>query len=278
MYFLFDIGGTNIRIGISRDGSTIEGKEMIPRPEDFVQGMKDINQVCQKYIENEPVKGVAVGVAGVIKKEKGILLHAPNMKGWENRPLGDTLKKLFKSPVIIENDTDMAGLGEAVHGAGSQGTIVAYLAIGTGVGGTRIVNKSFDKQSKGFEPGHQIIFPDGNECLCGGKGHLEAYVSGGAVQRMYGKKPYDITDKAFWDNLAKILAIGVHNSIVHWSPDIVVIGGSMMNTVGIPVEAIRTHLASLMRIFPDIPLIEKATLGQASGLYGGLVVANQSFA
>jgi len=83
-----------------------------------------------------------------------------------------------------------------------------------------------------LKPGHQII--DWREP---GK-HLEDYVSGSAVSRITGQSPQDITDPVFWKDLSCTLAVGLHNSILHWTPETVILGGSMMNQPGIDLREV----------------------------------------
>ncbi|MGZ9102433.1 MAG: ROK family protein, partial [Rhodoplanes sp.] len=73
-----------------------------------------------------------------------------------------------------------------------------------------------------------------------------------------------------WDELAWITARALHNTIAHWSPDRIVIGGSMMNEIGIPIDRIWTHLQALPRKNPALPEVVHATLGDFGGLWGGL--------
>jgi predicted NBD/HSP70 family sugar kinase len=75
------------------------------------------------------------------------------------------------------------------------------------------------------------------------------------------------------DKMAEILAYGVNNAIVHWSPDVVVIGGSMMKKIGIKIPRVEFHLKKIMRAFPNnIPKIKKAALADFGGLYGALAL------
>ncbi|MFV1917705.1 MAG: ROK family protein, partial [Patescibacteria group bacterium] len=106
-------------------------------------------------------------------------------------------------------------------------------------------------------------------------GHLEAHISGAAVEKRYGKKPYEITDDKFWDELARLLAFGLNNTIVHWSPDVVVLGGSMMKKIGIPIDRVKFHLKKILKIFPELPEIKKAELGDLGGLHGALYYLKQ---
>src|SRR5690606_20277112 len=122
----------------------------------------------------------------------------------------------------------------------------------------------------GFEPGHQIVDIDGTLMPEASGIYLGNLISGKAIEKRTGKKPAEITDPAFWEEMARILAYGLNNTIVHWSPDVVVLGGSMMNKVGIPVESVEKYLREIMVIYPELPPVKKSTLGDLGGLYGGL--------
>ena len=275
MYILFDIGGTKMRIAVSKDGETIAETKIVETPQDFEQGIAALGAIAEELAGGEPIKAIAGGIPGPLNKEKTMVANAPNLPLWNNKPLGEDLQKRFNAPVFIENDAVLAGLGEAVYGAGKEKNIVVFMTISTGVGGARIENGRVTENTLGFEPGHQIInFQDTNTlCGCGGYGHLEAYVSGSAIEKKYGKKPYEIEDPAIWDETARLLAIGIHNTIVHWSPDIVVLGGSMITKEpGISLEKVRQNVQDIMKIFPEVPSIEKVTLQGAEGLYGALAL------
>lgn len=270
MQLVFDIGGTKTRIAVSSNGQTLLRSKIIPTPKDFVQGLQAIKQVADELAEGENITTVAGGIAGPLNHPKTMLLKSPHLSNWIKQPLKTELERVFNAAVKLENDTALGGLGEARFGEGKNSEIVVYIAIGTGVGGVRITNGQIDKNSLGFEPGHQIIVPDGNDCNCGGKGHLEAYVAGAYLEKIYHQKGEDIKDPKIWDQLAKYLAIGLHNSIVHWSPDIVVLGGSV--TQSIPLESVQEYLKEYLTIFPEVPQINKAALVTDAGLYGALAL------
>jgi predicted NBD/HSP70 family sugar kinase len=96
-------------------------------------------------------------------------------------------------------------------------------------------------------------------------------ISGSAVEKRYGVHPLELgADTPVWEELARIAAIGIHNTILHWSPDTVVFGGSMFNEIGIPIESVKVHLAAIMKKIPQIPNIVHSSLHDEGGLYGGL--------
>lgn len=257
-----------MRMGISPDGKIISQVKMVPTPKDFNQGIQSLKQAAGELLGGEKIQGVAGGIAGVLDKEKTMLVTSPHVGGWIQKPLKLELEKAFDCLVVLENDTALVGLGEATKGAGMGKSIVAYLGIGTGIGGVRIVDQKIDKNSLGFEPGHQIIVPNGNSCSCGGKGHLETYVGGSYIEKIYHQKAQELKDDGIWEEITRYLSIGLNNTIVHWSPDIVVLGGSVMESL--PLEKVIKHLKNTLKIFPQAPQIVKASLGHDGGLYGAL--------
>jgi len=282
MYILFDIGGTKMRVVAADREKFLGDPVVVSTPKDFGEGFDVLKRIIDNLAEehkneDRSITAIVGGIAGPLNRDKTMLVKSPNLGGWVNHDIKKALFDAYHAPVKIENDAALVGLGEAHFGAGRGKTIVAYLTISTGVGGARIIDGAIDESAAGFEPGHQIIDPDNTLCpTCEGN-DLEAYVSGTAVEKRYGKKPFEIHDAAVWDELAKFLAYGLNNTIVHWSPDIIVLGGSMMREVGIPLEAVKKHLTDILKIFPTLPEIKKAELADFGGLYGALAYARKQY-
>lgn len=267
MYLLFDIGGTHTRIADSPDGQTLSTINFAYTPQEFGKFIGMLKQVAWEF-SHQKIKGIAVGVTGILNPDKTGLAISPHLKDWVNKPLKEELEKLFKSPTFLENDTAMAGLGEATRGAGTAGKIVAYITVSTGVGGVRIVDKKIDKNAQGFEVGHQIITPNGSPCDCGGKGHWETLIGGSYLERIYKQKPEQIKDEAIWTEVTKYISIGLHNIIVSWSPDIIVLGGSVMESISL--DKVKSQVSEYLTIFPHAPKIVLSTLEDKGGLFGAL--------
>jgi len=276
MYLLFDIGGTSMRIAFSKDRETFKEAKIVPTPQQFKEGILLFQEIAKDLSNGEKIEAVAGGIPGPFD-QKGVLGNLPNLPGWRDKPLKEELEKACQAPVFLENDTNLVGLGEAHIGAGKGKHIVVYLTLSTGVGGTRIIGEKIDVNAMGFEPGHQFIDIQSTEpCGCGGQGHLESLVSGSALERKYGKKPKEITDPKIWEEVARILAYGLNNVLVYWSPDIIVLGGSLITKDdGISIERVEEHLKNILTIFPKAPPIKKAQLGDEGGLYGALIFAKQ---
>lgn len=251
MDLLLNIGGTNLRLATSKNRETIENKVSFPTPQNFDQALELIGAKILE-LTKEPIDRCMVGVAGILNINKSALFHSPNLTNWNNQPLKQRLADITGCPVYLENDTALEGLGEAVKGAGVGKKIVVYITIGTGIGGTRIVNGQIDDSLFGFEPGHQLININDSSS------DLEDLVCG---QRI------DTPEQA--SKVAQEFAIGLHNTIVHWSPEIVVIGGGI--GVNLPLDQIKTSLKNSLTFYPQIPEVVYSKLKEEAGFIGGLI-------
>jgi predicted NBD/HSP70 family sugar kinase len=262
---LFDIGGTKMRVASTSDGKTIGEVAIFPTPPDFAEGIAFLKELADKEAQGRVIEKVSGCIAGIFNKDRQSLFRSPNLPDWEGKPLVQSLTEAFKVPVYIENDAAAAGLGEAIFGAGKNFHIVMYMTISTGVGAARIVGGKIDQRTYGFEPGQQLI--DISNTIC-----LEDLVSGTALGHRLGRHPRTVpADDKVWDELAFHLARGIHNSILHWSPDIIILGGSMiLRNPAISIDKIREHLTKTLSIFPEIPVITKSALEDMSGLYGSI--------
>ncbi len=275
MHLLLDIGGTKLRIAFSKDGKRFAGKPVIANtPENFKTGMA----LIKKAVAGRPgIKSAICGIAGSFDRNKTKLVSSPNLPGWIGKPIKAELGNITGAPVRLENDADLAGLGEAVFGAGKKDRIVAYLTISTGVGGTRIVDKKIDAGVFGFEPGQQII--DLSKWKPGApsrSGTLEKFISGADMEKKYGKRPADIKSRSAWEEKARLLAVGLYNTARFWSPDIIILGGSMITKkVGIPLSRVKYHFGKKPSVFSKTLKLTKAKLGEYSGLYGAMALLKQ---
>lgn len=272
MYITIDIGGTTTRIAISKDLKSIKKIYRFSTIKIFDQAIKKITKSIEEISKKDKIQAIIIGLPGTIDKKTKKIINAPNLKTWENKPIGAILSKKFNCEVFIENDTALGGLGEALFGAGKQYQIVAYIAIGTGLGGVRIVNKQIDKSTRGFEPGHQIINIKGKKwSTCGQRGCLESYVSGKAFYKNYKIRPEKCKSLKIWNNFSKNLAQGIINIITLWSPDIIIIGGGFSERTDFFLKTLKQYVKKNLLIFKP-PQIIKSKLGDSANLYGGLKI------
>lgn len=272
MHLLFDVGGTKLRLALSKNLRTFYGAPKIYKtPKTFEKGLKIFEEFAGRY--KKEIKYVAGGLAGALDPRRKQLVHGSNIKGWLYKPIYNKLGAMFHCPVFLENDAALAGLGEVRFGAGKGSPILVYVTVSTGLGGTRIVGGKIDGGIFTAEPGCQVVDAGGAMCRrCNGK-HLGAHISGRALQDHFKKEPREIKDKKLQDSLAKWLAYGLNNSIVHWSPDTIVLGGSVMNII--PIARVRFHLGKIFSAYPKLPTIKRALLGDFGGLYGAMALISQ---
>ncbi len=266
MYLLFDIGGTTTRVAFSKDGKGFENEMTFPTPPDFENGIFAMTQAAEKLGAMRNIKFAGGGLPGVFDIDRSMLLRSPNLPDWIGKPVRERLSMAFGVQTYLENDAALVGLGEAVYGAGKGFPIVEYITVSTGVGGARIVDGKLDERAVGFEPGQTLVNMKSGETTT-----LEQTISGFAIEARFGKKPKEVTDMALWEELAENLAYGLHNTVVLWSPDVIVLGGSMIvGDPAISVERVGAHLKDLLKIFPNPPILKKAELGNVGGLWGAL--------
>lgn len=264
-----------MRIAFSEDGQNFEAPQTFATPESYEEGVRLFIDTAKLCAKDRKIEAVCGGIAGPFDEKSRSLVGSPNLKDWIGKPLKNDLEESLQAPIYIENDSALVGLGEAVRGAGRGFGIVAYITVSTGVGGARIVDGKIDEKAIGFEPGHQIVdwgktlFPDA-------LGERVGYVlSGRGVKDRTGQNPKDIIEPEFWNRMAKYLALVLNNTAVFWSPDIIVLGGSMITgNPAIPLDTTEKYLKEILKIYPEVPVIKKAELGDFGGLYGALAYLN----
>ncbi len=271
-YVVFDIGGTKTRVALTEDFLTLAAVDSFPTPASFKQGIEAIKKSIASMNPKTPIKAMAGGVRGMLMEDHSGIENDATLVKWAKQSITEALGKHFKVPVYLENDTALAGLGEAIYGAGQGIDIMVYHTISTGVGGVKIEHGKIDEASSGFEPGHQVL--DIDRTILGDEisPTLENLVSGTGLEARLGMKPRDIPQEdTVWDELAEYLAQGLRNTILYWSPDVIVLGGSMiLGDPKIQLESIRKYTVEVLDGFVVCPFITTATLGDHAGLYGAM--------
>jgi len=265
-----------MRVAATEVLNGFEEPVILDTPQSFDEGVRVLTETARSLAKGRAIQSMVGGLPGPVNREHSALENAPHLQDWIGKPFKLQLETALNVSVHMENDSAMVGLGEANFGAGRGFSTVAYITVSTGVGGTRIVQGRLDSSTKGYEPGHQII--DFGRTLCPEckSGSLEDHVSGTAVKERMGKEPNEITDSAFWDEIARWLAVGVMNTTLHWTPDVVVLGGSMIvKQPGVDVSRVAHHLADILTIYPTPPAVKAAELGALGGLYGALALLEQ---
>lgn len=277
-YILCDIAHKEARIAVSEDLQSFDEPVKVELVNDFKVDMKAIIMTVAEMTEEE-IRGMVVGLPGVCNDDKSSIISSDEktLSSWLEAPLVETLKKKLKTEVWLQNRTALAGLGEALHGAGDGYVIVAYHTIGAAVDGVRIEDGVIDSVAYSFEPGQQILDIDQTILGEGAEATLENLVSSEAVKNRTGEKHTDIPQSdQVWEQLAEYLAFGLRNTITYWSPDAIVLGGDMITgEPKIQIDEIIKHLHSIAGDIP-VPDIVDADLGNNATLYGAMALLNQS--
>lgn len=253
MYILIDIGGTKTRVTITEHREAFLPPVTFDTPQDFNEWISQIQEASVSLHNGRKISGVIAGVPGTFTKD-GVIERTPNLPMWKHAPLRKKLEELFSCPAVIENDAALVGLGEAMFGAGKDHPIVAYITISTGVGGARIIDGKIDKGVFGFEIGHTII--DNHHSA-------ESIISGGALEKRYGKPSKEIHDVALWERVNHFAGILGANTVMYWSPSIVVYGGPVMNDLHI--ETIEQEAKAFLYMYEETPHFVRGTLKDFGG-------------
>ncbi len=194
IYIGVDLGGTNIKVGIcDEQGKLIHKLEGPTGTEDGYEAVIDnishyVHQVVDEAsLRWEHVAGVGMGVPGFTDIDEGIVKLAPNLR-WINIPVKKLLEDKLNKPVVVDNDANVAALGEVWSGAGKGLKHVVCYTLGTGVGGGIIIDGKIYQGFSGVagELGHMQVVPDleAIQCGCGQMGCLETVSSATGIVRM----------------------------------------------------------------------------------------------
>lgn len=194
IYVGVDLGGTAIKVGVCNEQGqllhTYEG------PTETDKGTETIIDNIVKYVRLaveesshawEQVSGVGAGLAGFMDLKEGIIIHSPNLP-FRNTPVRAILAERLQVPVRVDNDANVAALGEAWSGAGKGIANSVCYTLGTGVGGGIIIDGQIYQGFSGVagELGHMAVIPDleAIQCGCGRMGCLETVSSATGIIRM----------------------------------------------------------------------------------------------
>ena len=187
-----DLGGTNLRIAaVDEQGALVEkvtlGTKVSLGRDHVIGDMCDaIQRVAEKYGNAAPLLGIGIGVPGIIDMQTGLVRESPNLPDWVDYPARAAIEQCLKTVVILENDANVAALGEKWLGAAKDYDDMAMLTLGTGVGGGLVLGGAIWHGANGMagEFGHTTVEPEGQLCGCGNRGCLEQYASATAVVRL----------------------------------------------------------------------------------------------
>ena len=186
-----DLGGTSVRVGLYDAAMRLIDIRAMPTrvaagPESVVEELAE--EVRALLPAGRRLAGIGIGSPGPINLHTGVLGVLPNLPGWENFPLRDTLQRQTGIPVHLESDANAAAIAEWKLGAGREAAVdsMAMITLGTGVGSGLILGGQIWHGIFGMsgEVGHTTVDPNGLLCGCGTRGCLEMYASAKGLQRL----------------------------------------------------------------------------------------------
>ncbi|WP_164668612.1 ROK family glucokinase [Virgibacillus doumboii] len=308
-----DVGGTTVKIGIINNDGNILDKWEIPtnKADNGAFILTDIwNSINQKIaagqLQKDDIAGIGVGAPGFIEEETGNVYEAVNI-GWKNIEMARELKTISGLPVFVQNDANIAVLGENWKGAGDQSKNLIAITLGTGVGGGIIANGTILNGENGTagEIGHITVDPEGYPCNCGREGCLETICSAtGMVRQAMNKidqhpdstlaslyrKNGNITTKDIFDlakndethckdiieHTADVLGFVIANLATLVNPSKILIGGGVSKAGDQFIDMIDNYFCkyALKRV-SDVCDVKIAQLGNDAGIIGAAFLVKQ---
>jgi glucokinase len=316
-YVGVDLGGTKILAGVFDEKLSCLGRsKMSTKSERGADGVVERIGRCVREAVDEcdldlkQIKGVGIGAPGAVDAETGRVINAPNLQ-WQDLPLKKMLEKqLGGIPVSVENDCNSATLGVFEKELLSKPRHVIGIFIGTGIGGGIILDGKLFTGFNGTagEIGHMVIQVGGPKCSCGNRGCFEAVAGRGAILRslhaavkegqktvltemldanLTGLRSGDLRkairkgDKLverIVEEAAEYTGIAVANLINIFSPQIVVLGGGVIDALGDEMMAIIVETAEDYALSGTNKGIEimASKAGDDAGIIGGAVLARRA--
>lgn len=279
-----DLGGTQVRVAVARSDGKIVGSARTRTA--LLGGPHQVVEWTARQVERlragQPVRSVGVGAPGPTNPERGILVNPPNLPGWKNVPLGAMLGEALGCPVHVENDANLAALGEFQRGAGRGTRTMVYVTWSTGVGGGLILDGRLFSGAHGSagEIGHTILDPDGPLDSCGQRGCVEVFCGGRALARQTGESALELFQAAAAGDheaemivrrAATYMGYALINLTNLFDPEVIVLGGGVTRSWGQVAPVLLEVLRSSPFIKPARrPRLRRARLGDRAGQVGAV--------
>lgn len=300
-----DLGGTKIYTAlVDLDGNIIKEKTVETLAHEGEQAVKgriiDTIDYVTEGTDKNLIKSIGIGSPGPLDVKNGIIIENSNLP-FKNFAIVETIKEKYDLPTYLDNDANVATLGEFMFGAGKGTENMVFITASTGIGGGAVLNGKLFRGATGnaLEVGHMTVSTEGPRCGCGNLGCAEALGSGTAIGKRAKEavstnvttslKNYDnVTAKEVFkeaangDRVAKnilntsltYLGIAVANTITNFDPEKVVVGGGVVNGGDIVIDTIRNVVEErCMAAFVENCTIEKAVLGGKAGVLGAAALA-----
>ena len=301
-----DLGGTKIYTAVvDLEGNIISEKTVatnVVEGEEAVLGiiMGTVDTVL-KDVNIEDVKAIGIGSPGPLDVKNGIIINSANFPSFKNFNIVKPIKEKYNLPTFLDNDANVATLGEFMFGAGKGTENMVFVTASTGIGGGAVLNGRLYRgnTANALEIGHMTVMVNGPRCGCGNAGCAEALGSGTAIMKRAREavnsnantslKNYsEVTSKEVFEEAAKgdriskeiintslsYLGIAVANIVNIFDPEKVVVGGGVTNGGKIVFDKIQEEVDNrCLKAISENCVIEKAVLGGKAGVLGAAALA-----
>lgn len=308
LYIGIDLGGTAVKIGlVSEQGELINHQQIVTRREmSYLTVISDIIETSQSIVQQidfdwGKIKGIGMGIPGLIDLENGVVKFAPNLN-WVDVPIKEIFEEKLNIPFKIDNDANLAALGESWTGAGKGHKHIVMATLGTGIGSGIIIDGKIlhGKSGMAAELGHIPISNEKIQCGCGSFDCLETVSSATGIKRkgeeVVRSRKISLLTERFADNLdklsakdvidaakdgdkealniinnaGKLLGRGLAVAADLLDPEIIIIGGGLSLAGDIIFNPIRKEFykTGLDNIVKNINIVP-AILGNKAGMTGG---------
>jgi glucokinase len=302
-----DVGGTSTKGGVvDRMGRVMSRFEI---PTDSNAGTKSVLSVAETLLRRAPdlevaIHSVGVGAAGFVDAATGSITFSPNLV-YDDPQVATAVREHVGLPVMVDNDANVAAWGEYRFGGARGATHIALLTLGTGIGSGFIIDGEILRghSGAGAELGHMVIDPTGPECPCGLRGCFEQFASGTAIARFARQAVEQEPDSSivtFAGTISQItaehvakaareldevardvlrragraLGLGLSNVVNLFDPEVIVLGGSVVQAGEPYLGPARDELQRRMQAQRRRPMrLDVSTLGDDAGLVGAAALA-----
>jgi glucokinase len=277
-YLAVDVGGTRLSVAVVSDQGEVLVRDRVATPNREVWAA--LSRVVLRVMAAAPTPPIAAGVGcgGPMDPTHRLVspLHIPS---WRSFALADEMEALTQLPTVIDNNAKAVAMAEAWCGAARGWRDFIAVVIGAGVGGGivssgRLLEGHFGNAG---HIGHVVVEPEGRPCVCGGRGCLEAYCSGRAIEEETGRPPQrapqSIVERSGLLTGRALAMVGAVCDLRH-----AVVAGSVALGFGDPFfDSARHELEQRARLgFTQRFEVVPASLGQSAALVGAAALAKRA--
>ncbi len=306
-----DYGGTKLSAAIVGVGEREwRALERIPSPadKDARYDRETMLAMARGLLDGQAPAAIGVSFGGPVDARRGRVILSHHVPGWEDTPLREQLQEALGAPASVDNDANVAALGEYRYGAGQGCASLLYVTVSTGVGGGWVLDGRIFSGADGMagEIGHTVVDPQGPPCICGRRGCAEAMACGPALARRarerlaaepgagerlrtvvggdlnavtgervaHAAADGDTLAQQVLDDAARALGLCIGTAITLMNPERVVVGGGVAKSGESYWRSLRA--AARANTLPQMRVdIVPAALGDDAPLWGAAALAEE---